>query len=66
MSDPSEVLEGYPYILGDGKIVRSVNKSIIIKFSIIADVSKAVMYLLSTPYNVNVTELTIRPVGEKF
>ncbi|XP_070502063.1 farnesol dehydrogenase-like [Chironomus tepperi] len=30
------------------------------------DVSKAVMYLLSTPYNVNVTELTIRPVGEKF
>ncbi|KAL7048557.1 hypothetical protein ACKWTF_003392 [Chironomus riparius] len=47
VSDPSIVLEGFPYILGD-------------------DVSKAVMYLLSTPYNVNVTELTIRPVGEKF
>lgn len=27
-----------------------------------ADISQAVLYLLSTPYNVNVTELTIRPV----
>lgn len=27
-----------------------------------ADISNAVLYLLSTPYNVNVTELTIRPV----
>ena len=26
------------------------------------DISQAVLYLLSTPYNVNVTELTIRPV----
>ena len=27
-----------------------------------ADISQAILYLLSTPYNVNVTELTIRPV----
>ncbi|KAG5668509.1 hypothetical protein PVAND_016448 [Polypedilum vanderplanki] len=30
------------------------------------DVADAVVYLLSTPYNVNVTEMIIRPVGEKF
>jgi NADP-dependent 3-hydroxy acid dehydrogenase YdfG len=30
------------------------------------DVSNALMFLLSTPYTVNVTELTIRPVGEAF
>ncbi|XP_070504299.1 farnesol dehydrogenase-like [Chironomus tepperi] len=30
------------------------------------DVSDSVLYLLSTPYNVNVTQLTIKPVGEKF
>lgn len=29
------------------------------------DVTDAILYLLSTPYHVNVTELTIRPVGEK-
>jgi len=29
------------------------------------DVSHSVMFLLSTPYTVNITELTIRPVGEK-
>lgn len=29
------------------------------------DVAQAVEYLLSTPYNVNVTQLTIKPVGEK-
>lgn len=29
------------------------------------DISHSVMFLLSTPYNVNITELTIRPVGEK-
>ena len=29
------------------------------------DISQAILYLLSTPYNVNVTELTIKPVGEK-
>lgn len=28
------------------------------------DISQAILYLLSTPYNVNVTELTIKPVGE--
>ncbi|CAO1333025.1 unnamed protein product [Diamesa tonsa] len=30
------------------------------------NVSQSVLYLLSTPYNVNVTELTVRPVGENF
>lgn len=30
------------------------------------EVAASVNYLLSTPYNVNVTELSIRPVGEKF
>lgn len=29
------------------------------------DVSQSVAYLLSTPYNVNVTQITIKPVGEK-
>lgn len=31
-----------------------------------SDISHGVMFLLSTPYTVNVTELTIRPTGEKF
>ncbi|XP_070503117.1 farnesol dehydrogenase-like [Chironomus tepperi] len=31
-----------------------------------ADISQGVIYLLSTPHNVNVTQLTIKPVGEKF
>jgi NADP+-dependent farnesol dehydrogenase len=30
------------------------------------DVSAGVMYALSTPYNVNVTQLTIKPIMEKF
>ena len=30
------------------------------------DISHAVMYLLSTPYNMNVTEMTVKPVGEQF
>jgi NADP+-dependent farnesol dehydrogenase len=30
------------------------------------EIGDAVVYLLSTPFNVNVTELTIRPVGERF
>lgn len=30
------------------------------------NVSQSVLYLLSTKNNVNVTELTIRPVGESF
>jgi NADP-dependent 3-hydroxy acid dehydrogenase YdfG len=30
------------------------------------DVSNAVMYLLSTPTHVNVTEIIIKPIGEKF
>ncbi|XP_070505486.1 farnesol dehydrogenase-like [Chironomus tepperi] len=29
------------------------------------DISEGVLYLLSTPHNVNVTQLTIKPVGEK-
>jgi len=29
------------------------------------DVSETVMFLLSTPYTVNITELTIRPVGAR-
>ncbi len=29
-----------------------------------SDISQAVFYILSTPYNVNVTELTLQPVGE--
>ncbi|KAG5668472.1 hypothetical protein PVAND_016411 [Polypedilum vanderplanki] len=30
------------------------------------DIAESVIYLLSTPWNVNVTQLTIKPVGEKF
>lgn len=30
------------------------------------DISNAVLYLLSTPYYVNVTELTIKHVSQKF
>lgn len=30
------------------------------------EVADCILYLLSTPYNVNVTELSIKPVGEKF
>ena len=30
------------------------------------EIGSGVLYLLSTPYNVNVTELTIRSVGEKY
>lgn len=30
------------------------------------DISKAVLYLLSTPYYVNVTELTIKHVSQRF
>jgi NADP-dependent 3-hydroxy acid dehydrogenase YdfG len=29
------------------------------------DVSQCVMFLLSTPYNVDVTEIIVKPVGEK-
>lgn len=31
-----------------------------------ADIAEAVLYVLSTPYSVNVTELKIKPVGERF
>lgn len=31
-----------------------------------SDISQSVIYLLSTGYNVNVTQITIKPVGEKF
>ncbi|KAG5668519.1 hypothetical protein PVAND_016458 [Polypedilum vanderplanki] len=30
------------------------------------DISQSVLYVLSTPENVNVTQITIKPVGEKF
>lgn len=30
------------------------------------DVAQAISFLLATPYNVNITELTIKPAGEKF
>ena len=30
------------------------------------DVSSALMYMLSTPGSVNITELTIQPTGEEF
>lgn len=30
------------------------------------EIANSVLYLLSTPYNVNVSELSIKPVGEKF
>ncbi|XP_070505466.1 farnesol dehydrogenase-like [Chironomus tepperi] len=30
------------------------------------NISEGVIYMLSTPYNVNVTQLTIKPVGEQF
>jgi NADP-dependent 3-hydroxy acid dehydrogenase YdfG len=30
------------------------------------DVSNAVLYLLSTPYHVNVTELTVKHVSQRF
>lgn len=30
------------------------------------DISHSILYLLSTPYSVNITELTIKSVGERF
>lgn len=30
------------------------------------DVADSILYLLSTPYNVNITEITIKPVGERW
>lgn len=30
------------------------------------DISNAVLYLLSTPYHVNITEMTVRPTCEPF
>lgn len=30
------------------------------------DISQSILFLLQTPYNVNITQLTIKPVGEKF
>jgi NADP+-dependent farnesol dehydrogenase len=30
------------------------------------DISQGVIYVMSTPHNVNVTQVTIKPVGEKF
>lgn len=30
-----------------------------------SDIANVVMFLLSTPNNVNVTEITIKPVGEQ-
>ena len=63
VSDPSVTFEGYPYILGNGKFLMNFRHQFNLIFT---DVSQAIMYLLSTPYNVNITELTIRPVGEKF
>jgi NADP-dependent 3-hydroxy acid dehydrogenase YdfG len=30
------------------------------------DIAHSVMFLLSTGYDVNITELTIQPVGEKY
>lgn len=30
------------------------------------NISHAVMYLLSTPYTMNVTEMTVKPTGERF
>lgn len=29
------------------------------------DIAESVMFLLSTPYTVNISEITIKPVGEK-
>ena len=29
------------------------------------DIEQSAMFLLSTPYKINITELTIKPVGEK-
>jgi NADP+-dependent farnesol dehydrogenase len=31
-----------------------------------ADVSQAVLFLLTTPHSVNITEIVIKPTGEKF
>lgn len=46
----------------DAKLLGSMTDAKILKSE---DISHSVMFLLSTPYNVNVTELTIKPVGEK-
>jgi NADP-dependent 3-hydroxy acid dehydrogenase YdfG len=31
-----------------------------------ADVSRTVLFMLELPYDVNVTEMIVKPVGEKF
>ncbi|CAO1334695.1 unnamed protein product [Diamesa hyperborea] len=49
-------------IMEVGKYAESVEIYDAIPHLQAADISQAVIYLLSTPYNVNVTELTIRPV----
>ena len=41
------------------------NKYNIFPFLKRSDISQAIFFILSTPYSVNVTELTIRSVGEK-
>lgn len=30
------------------------------------EIAESILYLLSTPFNVNITELSIKPVGERF
>lgn len=47
----------FPGTVKIGSLLPALNPS---------DISDAVLFLLSTPYHVNVTEITVRPVGESF
>lgn len=49
----------------DMEVMKKMMEGNLVEFLKSEDVSHSVMFLLSTPYNVNISELTIQPVGEK-